>query len=512
MSLKFRVDGSHWHIGPVQPSITEHIPGARCGSSREVECSRDAAAVIFRRMEEPNPGTEAVRPCTGQPSPHLTGAAREYQREGIRRITAQLQLDGGAVLADDMGLGKCLQTLGVWESLNRPYPLLIVAPASVRRTWVREVAKWCPDVKPVLADTGPKAAKVLNSDRVVITSYELATSKLHKHFAPHMLVLDEAHLLRGRQSKRSLGLYDLGQVATYRLALTGTPIWSRPRDWWMLLKVLFGYRFGTADAFDFAYCGATINQWGGKENSGATRVEELKLRIGHVMLRRLKEQVAGEMPPMTREVRWVKPTKEATLATEQATLGNLSVYDALSATLDGKVEAAVEAMREAGRSLCFTWRKADAQRIAELAREEGLEVELITGDQSHAERQVRVDRARDRGHSIVATIDSTGAGVDGLQHVATTGIFHALDYVPIKMAQAEARLHRTGVASAVLWVYIAMENSADQHVISTVVEKLDQWRQLMGADSTSTLGDDLSIQRSEAEALNEVMNAMRADT
>jgi superfamily II DNA or RNA helicase len=214
---------------------------------------------------------------------------------------------------------------------------------------------------------------------------------------------------------------------------------------------------------------------------------------------------------MTRVVRWVPATKEVTLASQHAALGNISLYDALSATLNAKVEPAVEAMREAGKSVCFTWRKADAHVIAELAEAEGLEVELITGDQSHAERQLRVDRAREMGRSIVATIDSTGAGVDGLQFVATTGIFHALDYVPIKLAQAEARLHRHGVASPVTWVYIAMEGSADQHVINTVVDKLDQWRQAMGKDSTGALGATLDVQRSEEAALAEVMEAMKGD-
>ena len=512
---KYEVHGAQWKVSPIFPSVIDHLPGARIGAdSRTVSCSRDAAAVLFRRLETSNPDTKKldIRPLLADAlGEKLEAAARTYQKNGIIQLKAQLELDGGAVLADDMGLGKTLQTLGTWDALKRPYPLLVVAPASVRRTWVREVQKWAPDITPYLADTGAKAAKVTNDMRIVITSYELATSKLHPHFAPHMMIMDEAHLLRGRMSKRSQGLLELGQVARYKLALTGTPLWSRPRDWWMLLKILFGYRFGTADQFDFAYCGARINQWGGKENTGATRIDELKIRIDHIMLRRLKEDVAAELPPMTRVVRWVKPTKEVTLASTQAALGNLSVYDALSATLAGKIDAAVEAMLDAGKSLCFTWRKADAQRIAELAEEAGLKVELITGDQSHAERQVRVDRAQKLGHSVVATIDSTGAGVDGLQHVASVGIFHALDYVPIKMAQAEARLHRTGAVSPVTWVYIAMENSADQHVISMVVEKLDQWRALMGADTTSTLAGPLSVQTSEEDALKAIVEAMRED-
>ena len=205
----------------------------------------------------------------------------------------------------------------------------------------------------------------------------------------------------------------------------------------------------------------------------------------------------------------MKQTKEVKLATEAAVLGTISMYDALAATLAGKIAATVEAMQEAGKSLVFTWRKADARAIADAAEEAGIKVELITGDNSHLERQHAVARARQSGASVVATIDSTGAGVDGLQFVATTGIFHALDYVPIKLAQAEARLHRMGVASPVHWVYVAMEGSADQHVIGTVVEKLDSWRQIMGKDGTAEIGGVLDVAVDEAEALRALQEAFR---
>jgi len=508
LKLDIAIKAGVWEVGPVDPSVTEHIPGMLMRGLKAVG-SRDAASVLFKRL-----GYNYVTQSQ-PPAPYLSpdwGTLRSYQRDGVARLRQMLSGEGGAILADDMGLGKTAQTIATWDALKRPWPLMVCAPASVRRTWLREFNRWVPGVPVLLADTSKKLTLAGPHTPVVVTSYELAAKSTPAAFSPAMLVFDEAHLLRGRQAQRSQALFELARVASYRLALTGTPIWSRPRDWWMLLKILYGYRFGTADQFDYAYCAAFVNQWGGKENAGISRPEELKQRIAHVMLRRLKEDVATEIPPLTRLVKWVPGTKEAKRASEAAVLGNLHVSDALEATLLAKIPVAVEAMREAGISVVFTWRKVDAYKLAEdFTADTGEPCEVITGDITHKERQAIVDRCVAKRTSLVATIDSTGTGVDGLQNISSNGIFHALDYTPIKLAQAEARLHRLNSTKPVTWTYIAMEDTVDEAVVETVVEKLDQWRQLMGEDSTAGIGTGLqnNAAASEEAALNAILEAMK---
>lgn len=495
------------------PSQAVHIPGIKAyGATHKGPI--DAMAVLSERVN--------LDVCVPTPEAfyvprHLNAIAiaglRRYQIDGIHRLVANLSLDGGAILADDMGLGKTVQTIGAWNAMRRPVPLLVVAPASVRRGWVKEFKRWT-DVTPTLVETGAKAAKVTNENKVVITSYELVP-KLGKAFCPHMLVMDEAHLLRGRMANRSNALLEIAKVCSYRLALTGTPMWSRPRDFWMLLKILFGYRFGTADEFDYAYCGASVNQWGGKENNGCTRSDELRKRMRYVMLRRLKTDVLSELPDMTRTIRWVSRTKEATQALQASALKQMSLTDALKATLDAKIAPAVDEARAAGKFVLVTWQKRHAEMLHEQLNDLGVECEIITGDYTHKEREATVDRCRARNSSLVVTIDSCNAGVDGMQHIADTIIFHALDYVPIKMAQMEARLHRIGQKNAVTAIYLAMEESADAFVIETVIEKLDQWKASMGSDSTSEMGDTMGTPHSptgEAEALAAIYAAMENDT
>ena len=469
-------------------------------------------AVLGSRTNVPDVPPPAAVYVPRNAHPPAIDGLRDYQLDGIARLVGNLQADGGVILADDMGLGKTVQTIGAWNCLRRPVPLLVVAPASVRRSWVRELKKWA-DLEPTLVETGKQAAAVDSTLKVVVTSYELV-KKLNVKFCPHMLVMDEAHLLRGRMAGRSNTLLEVAKLCSYRLALTGTPMWSRPRDFWMLLKILFGYRFGTADDFDYAYCGATVNQWGGKENKGATRLHELKQRLAYVMLRRVKEEVAHELPALTRVIRWVPPVKAAVKALEAFALGQRPFVDALTSTLDAKIDAAIETAKAAGKFILVTWRKADAALMAEKLNADEYPCELITGDSSHAEREAAVDRTIRQGTSLVCTIDSTNAGVNGMQFVASTVIFHALDYVPIKMAQMEARAHRIGQTNNVTAIYIAMEDTADAHVVDAVIDKLEAWKASMGSDATAALSTTLgapALAASEEAALQAIYQNMEDD-
>lgn len=505
--------GPKWVVSGIPDELFAHIPGIKYVNDGQYSMHSDAFAVLQARLKKP-----ALTPPQ-RPVLESDGVLRDYQLEGIGFLVSQLKAEGGALLADDMGLGKTVQTIRAWESLGR-IPLLVCCPASVRLTWAEQFAKWA-TVKPVVVTTGNEAASILahlslpvreGGPEVVICSYDLAP-KLNANWAPQMLVMDEAHLLAGRGAKRSRGLLEIGTACNYRLALTGTPMWSRPRDLWMLLRILFpNYRFGNANDFDFAYCGASINQWGGKENKGATRSEELQSRLRWVSLRRTKQEVAKDLPPLTRVTRWLPPSKEASRARDAFVLRQMSLSDALAATLKSKMDEAVTLAHELKQFLLISWQKEHVYALHQRLNEEGTPCEVITGDLSHVQRQAAIKRAVANKHGLVATIDSTNAGVDGIQYVASNGIFHALDYVPIKMAQTEARLHRIGQVNPVQWTYLAQQDSVDAMVIETIVEKLGQWSGVMKADNISAMAGaftDADAAASADEALRQIYESLQ---
>lgn len=493
-------------VAPVNPTVCEHIPGLYVRGT-EAFGFYDQLEVLLRRNDEESLLAPLVRDARLSPKPEFM---RSYQYEGINWLVDQLRREGGAILADDMGLGKTLQTLETWAAMGHPQ-LLVCAPASVRRTWKAQFQCW---VKPSIADritlveTGAQVTKVERATQVVVTSYELA-QKLPALFVPQMLVLDEAHRLRSRGAKTSLYLRELAPQVKYKLALTGTPLWGYNRDLWNLLCTLFGYRFGTAEEFDYAYCGAFVNKWGGKENKGATRTDELKARLKYVMLRRTKSDVKAELPALTRDIRYVEPTKEAREFMKRAALKQCSFQDALAATLAAKVKPVVDAVLSTVNAFVVTWRKEDVRAIRDALDAAGRNVVTITGDDSHRVRDLAIKRAVEGKHDIVATIDSVGTGVDGIQHCTSNGFFHALDYTPIKTLQCEARLHRTGQPDPVTWTYFVMTDSADELVKQTVIDKLKVWEQTMGRDEAANMQTSLEDTGvSEAEALAEIYAAL----
>lgn len=69
----------------------------------------------------------------------LDDALRPYQLAGVDYMVTHL----GAINADDMGLGKTVQTIVAFETIGE-FPVLVTCPASLRKVWIREIAKWTP--------------------------------------------------------------------------------------------------------------------------------------------------------------------------------------------------------------------------------------------------------------------------------------------------------------------------------------------------------------------------------
>lgn len=487
----------------------QHIPGLVV-TERSMEGPRDAVSVALIRL-----GKETNLAPLGWKStpPANLEILYEYQKRGVAWLVQRIREGGAALLADDMGLGKTAQALAVADVLGCE-KILVVCPKSVTLTWRKQIQKWC-NREPYLAKTGKHAAdpEVLKQ-RFVVVSYDLCGS-LHPDYTPDIMLLDEAHMFRGRASKRFKRVSEMSAMCQFRLGMTGTPMWDRPRDFYSLLHVLFRGRLGSSYAFDYAYCGATPGTHGGLITKSATRSDELKHRLSFYMLRREKKEVAQQLPELRRDIIWLEGDKESENSLRRVMLKTKgwTVADALMACGDYKVEAACERAADARRFLVLTWTRRHAKEIhSKLMEKFDTESVLITGEMSVKQREAAVEVARANGIGVVATIDSTGQGVDGLQHVADVGIFHTLDWTPLKLLQAEARLHRIGQNNGVQWQYLAVKNSMDEFVVSTVIEKLDMWRGIMGQHSNRNVRDAFAASKEvDASVTKALYDAMEKD-
>jgi superfamily II DNA or RNA helicase len=232
--------------------------------------------------------------------PDLEQAMRPYQKEGVAWLRFLEQNQFGGILADDMGLGKTLQALA-WLGLARRHapaegkPALIVCPSSLVDNWAEESARWTPRLRVIVMSGGERHAKWsdLGEADIVVTSYALLRRDIELlatlDFAA--VVLDEAQHIKNRSTQNAQATKRL--KAVHRLVLTGTPIENSVADLWSIMDFLMPGYLGPYERFRLGY-EAPIAQGG-----EAAEAAQLKLRrkLRPFMLRRLKQDVAKDLPP-----------------------------------------------------------------------------------------------------------------------------------------------------------------------------------------------------------------------
>jgi superfamily II DNA or RNA helicase len=285
----------------------------------------------------------------------LVATLRPYQRAGIDWLAFLRDSELGAVLADDMGLGKTLQAIATLRGRA-----LVVCPKSVVHNWADEIAKFRPSLR-VSRYHGPKRALDASAD-VTITTYAVArldVDSLEK-IRWDAVVLDEAQAIKNPDSQAARAAYRLR--APFRVALSGTPVENRLEELWSLFHFASPGLLGGRN--DFAERFAKPIAEG--EPGAAARLREI---VRPFLLRRLKREVAQDLPPRTDVVLTVELDEQ-----ERA------VYDAVRAAtkkelLDrlaesGNVLAALEALLRLRQAACHSGlvpgQKADSSSKVEL--------------------------------------------------------------------------------------------------------------------------------------------------
>ncbi|WP_371932035.1 DEAD/DEAH box helicase [Mesobacillus subterraneus] len=212
---------------------------------------------------------------------------RDYQKQGFQWMKTLAIYGFGGILADDMGLGKTLQSITYIASelsqvKERKQPVLIVCPSSLVYNWLSEFLKFTPEIQAVIID-GNKSerAKLLNDVSgidVVITSYMLLRRDIHLYekINFHTAFFDEAQAFKNPLTQTAKAVMNI--QADHRFALTGTPIENSIEELWSIFRVVFPELFQ-----------------GLKEYSHLPS-KSIARRIRPFLLRRVKEEVLGELP------------------------------------------------------------------------------------------------------------------------------------------------------------------------------------------------------------------------
>ncbi len=232
--------------------------------------------------------------------PDLRHELRAYQRIGVDFVTWASEIFGGAILADDMGLGKTVQVLAALSARlkkeDHPRPSLVICPTSVTHGWQREAARFTPWLKTAILETGPNRQNILDNLEaydVVITNYALARIEADILTAQRweMICVDEAQAIKnpGAAITQTVKSFD----TRWRVALTGTPIENRLLDLWSIADFVGPGYLWSHRAFEKRI----------KEEEADRMYQGLRTRLRPLLLRRLKSEVATELPPRIEERR-----------------------------------------------------------------------------------------------------------------------------------------------------------------------------------------------------------------
>lgn len=229
---------------------------------------------------------------------------RPYQKDGFDFLSHLSDLRLGGILADDMGLGKTLQTLCWLEALRKKEkkPALVICPASVLHNWRREAERFTPEMKVLVLESGAarhNLRKQIPEYDLIVTNYAILRRDLAalQKFDFKAIILDEAQYIKNPSAQVTQSVKQL--KATQRLALTGTPLENRLLDLWSIVDFVQPAYLGTQGNFTEAY------EPRGADAALAQKLarKRLSAKLRPIMLRRLKKQVAQDLPDRIEERR-----------------------------------------------------------------------------------------------------------------------------------------------------------------------------------------------------------------
>lgn len=476
-------------------------------------------AALCESLDQPRPpGLERLRPLTegfeSLPEPtlpaDLTATLRPYQRQGVAWLQFLQRAGLGGVLADDMGLGKTLQTACVLGKRS-----LVVCPTSVLPGWLAELARFRPALT-VNTYHGPSRA--LTDADVTVTTYAILRLDQSMLSAREWdtVVLDEAQAIKNPESQAARAAFSL--KAGVRLALSGTPVENRLDELWSLMHFTNQGLLGGRRDFD-----ETLARPISEGRADASL--ELRRRLKPFVLRRLKRDVATDLPPRTEVIRPVtldereRAIYDAIAAATKDEVVRLlgqggSVLKALEALLrlrqaachaalvpgqqavtSSKVQSLVDALGTAvadgHKALVFSQWTSLLDLIEAPLQQAGIPFSRLDGSTPNR-GDVTAEFQREDGPPVM--LISLKAGGTGLTLTAADHVF-LVDpwWNPAVEAQAADRAHRIGQDKPVFVYRLVSQGTVEERILTLQDKKRALFEAALGdgAAATSLTKDDL---------------------
>ena len=413
-----------------------------------------------------------------------------FQKAGVEFIES---IGGNGMIADQMGLGKTIQSLGYIGLHPELRPVVIVCPASLKYNWEREAGVWLENNDTIEIIKGGKV-KPLTGD-IIIINYDILKKWLNtlKKFEPRILIFDESHSIKNQKSARSKAAAELSKSVPHKLLLTGTPVLNRPAELWNQLQIIDPFEYPDNRFFQWhkRFTNATENRYGW-DFSGSSNLDGLAASLKTIMIRRTKDQVLKELPAKQRtsffiEIdnkkeymtakrdlqEWLSEQEHDGKSDRTLSVEHLTRIEYLrQIAVKGKMKEVIKFIKtflEGGEKLVvFAIHKKVINII--MGEFERCAVK-IDGSVSTEKRQEAVDSFQndDKVKLFVGNIKAAGVGIT--LTAASNVAFVELPWTPAELEQAEDRCHRIGQKKAVGIHYLLAKNTIDATMAAMVERK-----------------------------------------
>jgi SWI/SNF-related matrix-associated actin-dependent regulator 1 of chromatin subfamily A len=424
----------------------------------------------------------------------------EHQRVAIEKLLANDKF----ILADDMGLGKT--TSAVIASMESgAKKVLIVCPASLKINWDREIKNYSD--RKVLIVEGRKWGStfdyyIINYD--IIKNYHTTDKsedsddyKLLVNAGFDLAIVDEAHYISNSTANRTRLLNDVLEKIPKVWLLTGTPMTSRPINYFNLLKIVDSPLTLNWQSYVRRYCKGYQFTVGNRKvwnTSGASNLDELRERTKSYVLRRMKTDILDlpekivtpifvelsskmydeEMDDFTRISSDNKDKETLTVTLNRLMrVRQLIAYEKIPYTC----EIIDRCLEQGKKVIVLTNFTMSLDMLHEKYKKNSV---TLDGRMNKDKRQENVDRFQtdDKIKIFIGNIKAAGVGIT--LTAAEVVIMNDLSFVPADHSQGEDRAYRYGQKNSVLVYYPVFENTVEKIIYNILQKKKGVIDQVMG--------------------------------
>jgi SWI/SNF-related matrix-associated actin-dependent regulator 1 of chromatin subfamily A len=418
-----------------------------------------------------------------------------HQKEAIEKLVGNDKY----ILADDMGLGKTTSTI-IASLESDVEKVLIICPASLKINWQREIENYTDKEISII-----EGKKWEPADYTIINYDILKNFHDPKHpeksdilnYGFDLVVMDEAHYIQNVKANRTKIANSIVKKVGRVWLLTGTPMTSRPMNYYNLLDLVDSPVADNWMAYAIRYCAGYQFSVGAKKVwnvTGSSNLEELRDRIKPQVLRRLKEDIL-DLPEkiitpvylrlkskeyeklMGEYYDWYNSSEESTSLTIQFSKLMMVRQVIAESKIKDTIELAQNIIDQGKKVIIFT---NFTNTLNQIADHFGKSVVKLDGKMSKPQRQHSVDEFQNNEKINVFVGNLKAAGVGITLTAAEAVIMNDLSFVPSDHSQAEDRAYRYGQKFSVSVYYPIFENTIEGVIYDILSKKKNIFETVMG--------------------------------